>query len=209
MSYPLDIPGLTAFQQLKHLPYPAKPEGLAVPEWFFQASLSAWTPIVIVTIYLFATHATNRRFGPGKPKPADLVKESYGLSQAVLGHNILLAAYSGWTFINVATRLAKYFGRGVASGGFEGLTNAYCTVPIHDAGADGLGIYVWLFYMSKYYEVVDSVILILKGKPVNNLQSYHHAGAALCMWAAYRYSASAVFIFLLFNSLVHSEYSVP
>ncbi|EPQ32034.1 uncharacterized protein PFL1_00232 [Pseudozyma flocculosa PF-1] len=204
MPYALDIPGLSAWQNIRDQPYPAKPEGLAVPEWIFQASLSAWTPITVAAVYLVATHATNSRFGANKPKPADLIKNSYGLSQAVLGHNILLAVYSAWTFVNVAARLGSYFGRSVLSGGAEGLVNAYCTVPIHDASRSGLGFYVWLFYISKYYEIVDSVILILKGKPVSNLQSYHHAGAMACMWAAYRYSASAVFLFLSFNSLVHS-----
>lgn len=204
MVYPLDNPRLSLLQQLAQQPYPAKPEGLPVADWAFELSLSPWVPLATGVVYLFATHATNNRFGPGKPKPADLVKQSYGLSQTVLGHNILLAAYSGWTFFHAATRIFSYLYGGAASGGLAGLTNAYCTVPISDASFAGLGIYVWLFYISKYYEIVDSIILILKGKPVSNLQSYHHAGAILCMWAAYRYSAPAVFIFLLFNSLVHT-----
>lgn len=204
MLYPLDNPHLSFLQRLAEQPYPAKPEGLPVADWAFELSLSPWVPLATGVVYLFATHATNHRFGPGKPKPADLVKQSYGLSQTVLGHNILLAAYSGWTFFHAATRIFSYLFGGVASGGLDGLTNAYCTVPIADASFAGLGIYVWLFYISKYYEIIDSVILILKGKPVSNLQSYHHAGAILCMWAAYRYSAPAVFIFLLFNSLVHT-----
>ncbi|PWZ02847.1 hypothetical protein BCV70DRAFT_203747 [Testicularia cyperi] len=204
MLYALDNPRLSFFQQLASQPYPAKPEGLPVADWAFELSLTPWVPILTGVVYLFATHATNARFGPGKPKPADLVKQSYGLSQTVLGHNILLAAYSGWTFFHAATRIFSYLFGGVSSGGAAGLTNAYCTVPIADASFAGLGLYVWLFYISKYYEIIDSVILILKGKPVSNLQSYHHAGAILCMWAAYRYSAPAVFIFLLFNSLVHT-----
>ncbi|SNX81469.1 related to SUR4 - elongase, involved in fatty acid and sphingolipid biosynthesis [Melanopsichium pennsylvanicum] len=204
MLYPLDNPRLSILQRLADQPYPAKPQGLPVADWAFELSLSPYVPLLTGLLYLLATHATNHRFGPGKPKPTDLVKQSYGLSQTVLGHNILLAAYSGWTFFHAATRIFAYLFRGAASGGISGFTNAYCTVPIADASFAGLGIYVWLFYISKYYEIIDSVILILKGKPVSNLQSYHHAGAILCMWAAYRYSAPAVFIFLLFNSLVHT-----
>ncbi|KAJ1030466.1 hypothetical protein NDA16_001375 [Ustilago loliicola] len=204
MLYPLDNPRLSFLQRLADQPYPAKPQGLPVADWAFELSLSPWVPLLTGVVYLFATHATNHRFRPGKPKPADLVKQSYGLSQTVLGHNILLAAYSGWTFFHAFTRIVSYLFNGAAAGGVAGITNAYCTVPIADASFAGLGIYVWLFYISKYYEIIDSVILILKGKPVSNLQSYHHAGAILCMWAAYRYSAPAVFIFLLFNSLVHT-----
>ena len=204
MLYPLDNPHLSFWQRLAQQPYPAKPQGLPVADWAFELSLSPYVPLLTGVVYLFATHATNSRFGPGKPKPADLVKQSYGLSQTVLGHNILLAAYSGWTFFHAATRILSYLVGGAVSGGVQGLTNAYCTVPIADASVGGLASLVWLFYVSKYYEIIDSVILILKGKPVSNLQSYHHAGAILCMWAAYRYSAPAVFIFLLFNSLVHT-----
>ncbi|SJX60190.1 related to SUR4-elongase, involved in fatty acid and sphingolipid biosynthesis [Sporisorium reilianum f. sp. reilianum] len=204
MAYPLDNPRLSFWQNLAQQPYPAKPEGLPVSDRLFELSLSPWTPLLTGVVYLFATHATNNRFGPGKPQPADIVKQSYGLSQTVLGHNILLAAYSGWTFFHAAIRIFSYLFGGAYAGGFAGLTNAYCTVPIADASYAGLGVFTWLFYCSKYYEIIDSVILILKGKPVSNLQSYHHAGAILCMWAAYRYSASAVFIFLLFNSLVHT-----
>lgn len=67
-----------------------------------------------------------------------------------------------------------------------------------------LAPYTWLFYISKYYEVVDSMILVLKGKKVSNLQSYHHAGALLAMWIAYRFQSQAVWVFVAFNSGVHT-----
>ncbi|CDU23762.1 related to SUR4-elongase, involved in fatty acid and sphingolipid biosynthesis [Sporisorium scitamineum] len=204
MSHPLDNPRLSFWQNLAQQPYPIKPDGLPISDRLFELSLSPWTPPLTGVIYLFATHAFNSHFGPGKPQPVDLVKQSYALSQTVLLHNIFLAVYSGWTFFHAATRIFSYLAGGILAGGFAGLTNAYCTVPIADASYAGLGIFVWLFYVSKYYEIIDSIILILKGKPVSNLQSYRHAGAILCMWAAYRYSAAAVFIFLLFNSLVHT-----
>lgn len=38
----------------------------------------------------------------------------------------------------------------------------------------------------------DSVILFLKGKEIGNLQSYHHAGALICMWIAYRMQSQPV-----------------
>jgi hypothetical protein len=39
---------------------------------------------------------------------------------------------------------------------------------------------------------VDSLILHLKGKRIGHLQSYHHAGALICMWVAYRYQSQPV-----------------
>jgi hypothetical protein len=50
----------------------------------------------------------------------------------------------------------------------------------------------------------DSVILHLKGKQIGNLQSYHHAGALICMWIAYRYQSQPVWVFCVFNAGVHT-----
>lgn len=77
----------------------------------------------------------------------------------------------------------------------SGWTAAFCSVPMHAPESHTphlapLGLIAWLFYLSKGYEVVDSIILVLKGKKVSNLQSYHHAGAMWTMWAGVRYSAT-------------------
>lgn len=68
----------------------------------------------------------------------------------------------------------------------------------------GLAYYGWLFYLSKFYEVLDTVIILAKGKKSSTLQTYHHAGAMMCMWAGIRYMASPIWIFALFNSLIHA-----
>jgi hypothetical protein len=40
----------------------------------------------------------------------------------------------------------------------------------------GIGAWAILFYLSKYYEFLDSWILVLQGKDPIFLQIYHHAG---------------------------------
>ncbi|KFA45385.1 hypothetical protein S40293_09805 [Stachybotrys chartarum IBT 40293] len=69
---------------------------------------------------------------------------------------------------------------------------------------EGLAYYGWLFYISKFYEVIDTLIILAKGKPSSTLQTYHHAGAMLCMWAAMRYMSGPGWIFACFNSFIHS-----
>ena len=69
---------------------------------------------------------------------------------------------------------------------------------------EGLAYYGWLFYLSKFYEVVDTAIVLAKGKKSSLLQTYHHAGAMLCMWAGIRYMAPPIWMFALVNSLVHA-----
>lgn len=69
---------------------------------------------------------------------------------------------------------------------------------------EGLAFYGWLFYLSKYYEVLDTLIILAKGKYSSTLQTYHHAGAMMCMWAGMRYMAVPIWIFVFFNSFIHA-----
>lgn len=68
---------------------------------------------------------------------------------------------------------------------------------------EGLAFYGWFFYLSKFYEVIDTLIIIIKGKKPSILQTYHHAGAMMCMWAGIRYMAPPIWMFVLVNSFIH------
>jgi hypothetical protein len=69
---------------------------------------------------------------------------------------------------------------------------------------EGLAFYGWLFYLSKFYEVVDTFIILAKGRKSSFLQTYHHAGAMLCMWAGIRYMSPPIWMFVLVNSFIHA-----
>jgi len=69
---------------------------------------------------------------------------------------------------------------------------------------EGLAYYGWLFYLSKFYEVLDTVIILAKGKRSSLLQTYHHAGAMMCMWAGIRYMSPPIWMFVQFNSGIHA-----
>ncbi len=69
---------------------------------------------------------------------------------------------------------------------------------------EGLAFYGWLFYLSKFYEVLDTIIILAKGKKSSFLQTYHHAGAMMCMWAGIRYMAPPIWMFVLVNSGLHA-----
>lgn len=68
---------------------------------------------------------------------------------------------------------------------------------------EGLAFYGWFFYLSKFYEVMDTLIILARGKRSSFLQTYHHAGVIICMWAGIRYMAPPVWMFVLINSFVH------
>ena len=69
---------------------------------------------------------------------------------------------------------------------------------------EGLAYYGWLFYISKFYEVFDTAIILTKGKKSSLLQTFHHAGAMMCMWAGIRYMSPPIWMFVFINSLLHT-----
>lgn len=52
--------------------------------------------------------------------------------------------------------------------------------------------------------MIDTAIILLKGRRSSLLQTYHHSGAMITMWSGIRYRATPIWIFVLFNSFVHS-----
>ncbi|KAH9827411.1 putative fatty acid elongation protein 4, partial [Teratosphaeria destructans] len=68
---------------------------------------------------------------------------------------------------------------------------------------EGLAFWGWIFYLSKFYEVVDTLIILAKGKRSATLQTYHHAGAMICMWAGIRYMSPPIWMFVFINSGIH------
>lgn len=69
---------------------------------------------------------------------------------------------------------------------------------------EGLAFWGWWFYLSKFYEVLDTFIIVAKGKRSATLQTYHHAGAMLCMWAGIRYMSPPIWMFVFLNSAIHA-----
>jgi hypothetical protein len=69
---------------------------------------------------------------------------------------------------------------------------------------EGLAFWGWWFYLSKFYEVLDTAIILAKGKRSTTLQKYHHAGAMLSMWAGMRYMSPPIWMFVLINSGIHA-----
>jgi hypothetical protein len=58
--------------------------------------------------------------------------------------------------------------------------------------------------MSKFYEVVDTLIILARGKKSSTLQTYHHAGVIVCGWAVMRYESPLGFVAVLLNAGIHT-----
>lgn len=131
----------------------------------------------------------------------------------VLLHNVFLCIYSLWTFVGMLNCLSKcishiksetkHSGIGTIAYFFEAVCEPNHGIFSNKAVEDNLLWYGYWFYLSKFYEVLDTIIILLKGRPSSLLQSYHHAGAMMCMWSGVRYQSPPIWIFVVFNSFIH------
>ena len=66
------------------------------------------------------------------------------------------------------------------------------------------GYWAYLFYLSKYYEFVDTWIVIARGRRPIFLQVFHHIGAVFGMWMGMVLHSTGAWIFMILNSFIHS-----
>lgn len=104
-------------------------------------------------------------------------------------HNSILTLFSLYTFIGL-------------------MKNVYNSGIIHqhqyyfaDSNFDR---YIFLFYMSKYYEYIDTLLLYLQGKKPIFLQKFHHIGAVICWHLAYFYKVDSIAFITIANSFIHT-----
>lgn len=111
-------------------------------------------------------------------------------------HNFLLAVFSAAVALNGWPLVYQHLKT-------EGFFSTYCD-PNDTLWDSGLGAWTFIFYISKYYEFVDTWILVLKGKPPSFLQVYHHTGIAFCMWIGVLSHSPWLKYVVLLNSVIHT-----
>ena len=104
-------------------------------------------------------------------------------------HNVGLVAFSGYTCFALGKILYE---KGIV---FQ--TNYYFQDPTFDN-------LIFYFYLSKYYEFLDTFLIYLKGKKPIFLQKYHHIGALISWHLFYYYKLDAVWTATIINSFVHT-----
>lgn len=161
-------------------------------------------PVTIATVYATCVHIANRSRSHGTP-PARFARTQL-FKWLVIAHNIFLCVYSAWTCLGMTSSLvgtiiesARGHERSSSSGAWRGL----CSVN-EGIWSRGLSYYGFLFYLSKFYEIFDTIIILAKGKRSSLLQTYHHTGAMLSMWAGIRFASPPIWVFVVFNSLIHT-----
>lgn len=94
---------------------------------------------------------------------------------------------------------------------FDITWGGFCSLSFNDFIADSdkklekqLAPWVWIFYLSKYYEIVDTLILFLSEKESSFLQMYHHAGAIVGCWLVSLGKSHSAWVWIGLNSFIHS-----
>lgn len=158
--------------------------------------------IVIPTIiaYILAVQVANYRNKsiPIRPKDGSLKtkKQWTAFEIFVVLHNMALTLFSGLTFASVLPLLINNFRTRPFIEGFCDLDKSWSN--------SGIAMWVWIFYISKYYELLDTFVLLSKGKQSSFLQTFHHAGSIISMWLQAATKLSFGWIFVLFNSFIHT-----
>jgi len=106
-----------------------------------------------------------------------------------LCHNLALQIFSLYTFI----RLSSVFTQ-----------NTIIAKREYYFSMSGVDSLLFWFYLSKYYEFIDTFILYAKKRDPIFLQKFHHMGATIIWHLGYVYKLDAIFFASLLNSGVHS-----
>lgn len=112
-------------------------------------------------------------------------------------HNLGLAIFSGICAFNSWPIVLHHLST-------RGVIATYCDVDGSLWSEGGLGAWSTVFYISKYYEFVDTWILVLKGKDASFLQIYHHTGIVLAMYGAVASQSVWLLFVVLLNSVIHT-----
>lgn len=151
------------------------------------------TPLLVAILYII----TILKINPAKPHSTPTKRSLHPrFKQLVVLHNLLLAGFSLWCTLSM---LQGVIGNLWTHGWFDGICDIKFTL-----WNPTLFRVSYYFYLSKYYEFIDTAIILYKGRRASTLQIYHHAGAVVTMWAGCYYLAVPIAFFVIINAAIHS-----
>ncbi|KAJ2499056.1 hypothetical protein GGH96_003848 [Coemansia sp. RSA 1972] len=161
--------------------------------------MKPFVPLAGVVCYLTMVKTweqRNRQQALAAKKVGTQLSAGPNLKPLIIAHNLVLAAYSIWTFASYVPAMMQVVGQ-------HGLKSGFC--DSHGVLWSGkLLEHGFLFYLSKYYEFIDTAIILAKGRPAGRLQTFHHAGAVSIMWLGNYLQSPYLSFFVFENSLIHS-----
>jgi len=124
-------------------------------------------------------------------------RDAFDLKGPLAAWNLFLAVFSLYGCLRTVPHLLHF----LVSKSFE---ETVCDEPAAQWGAGSTGLAVMLFILSKFPELVDTVFVVLRKKPLIFLHWYHHFTALTYCWHAYVSESGAGLYFAAMNYTVHA-----
>jgi len=128
-------------------------------------------------------------------------RQPFKLSKTIILHNSILVVAS---FVMMVGTGGGIIWEMLFSNGFDGVWDLFCdpeqkfkrgVVPFHFWG--------YVFYISKYYEFLDTLFIVLKKRELTLLHIYHHLLTTFLTWAGIESATSNQWTALCANTFVH------
>eukprot|EP00227_Mantoniella_beaufortii_P012391 CAMPEP_0197605610 /NCGR_PEP_ID=MMETSP1326-20131121/43431_1 /TAXON_ID=1155430 /ORGANISM="Genus nov. species nov., Strain RCC2288" /LENGTH=293 /DNA_ID=CAMNT_0043173433 /DNA_START=72 /DNA_END=953 /DNA_ORIENTATION=+ len=178
----------STFAVLKALHMEVHPISAVTAEWTAVAS-----PTILLTSLLcyYAIVSGGCAYLKTVPKDAN-AKDPFWMKSLVIFHNVFLVSLSLYMCVGCL---------------YEAVRNNYTLWGnAYEPSQTALAHYIWVFYVSKIYEFVDTFIMLLKNnlKQVTFLHVYHHATISFIWWMiAHRAPGGDAYFSAALNSWVH------
>ena len=158
-------------------------------------------PLILIGTFSYLLLAPLLRRSP----LVDTRKGAY--KRCMIAYNTLMAVYSLGCFLVTTIALGWDYGYGGWLRALTGdkvveLYTNTCPSPVWEST-----LFVWAaksFYYSKYVEYLDTAWLVLKGKPVSFLQTFHHFGAPWDVYLGLALKNEGLWIFMFLNAFIHT-----
>lgn len=171
----------------------------------YLASYTPQLPVAAVVLYLIMVFVLPKLMPPATRDP--VTRKWLGGPGPLLESffNVVLPLWNlGLSFISVCILIGvglPYYRLIIKYGWFE----IFCdTLGITYSGTTGLLYWSYLFALSKYIELIDTLWLIMKRRKVMFLHWFHHATVLLFTWFAEYNRLSVGVVFILVNAFVHT-----
>lgn len=160
----------------------------------FVHSLTYEAPIVATVGYLFFVHVFGPWYNKGKGKPDE--KGSAFVDFLLRAWNLFLAYLSYCMLIGMGVPVIQHWLQ-------YGWRDHLCDAKMLRWEGPML-FWIWVFGISKYFELIDTAFLVLRNRPVNFLHWYHHASVLLYTWFAIKFHLGSGYTFAPVNAFVHT-----